>query len=202
MHNSGTATRSFRFIYHPRRCDFGVFQMFSSTRYYQYFSLNMCNRPERKAGPCGEKGLTPLFWPGTAGALELPKRLPGALERNNRYNPPVSLALRELLSRVSRNLGFFRASKHGVSGYSVPLPGGSRVIVEIREERTDPLHYPLFKSFLRGSFEGSINALKLTLVESESLCGSQNARCSTSPKTATVVRSILKVKDSLDGTVR
>ena len=139
MHNSGTATRSFRFIYHPRRCDFGVFQMFSSTRYYQYFSLNMCNRPERKAGPCGEKGLTPLFWPGTAGALELPKRLQGALERNNRYKPPISLALRDLLSRVSRNLGFFRASKHGVSGYSVPLPGGSRVIVENREERTAPL---------------------------------------------------------------
>jgi len=55
---------------------------------------------------------------------------------------------------------------------------------------------------LRGSFEGGINALKLKLVDSESLCGSQNARCSTSPKTATVVRSILKVKDSLDGTVR
>ena len=53
--------------------------------------------------------------------------------------PTISLALRDLLSRVSRNLGFFRASKHGVSGYSVPLPGGSRVIVETREERTAPL---------------------------------------------------------------
>ena len=63
----------------------------------------------------------------------------------------------------------FRASKHGVSGYSVPLPGGSRIIVENREERTDPLHYPLFKSFLRGSFEGSINAHKRKLVESENI---------------------------------
>ena len=31
-------------------------------------------------------------------------------------------------------------------------------VVEGREERTDPLYYQLFKSFLRGSYEGSINA--------------------------------------------
>ncbi|MGO8899313.1 MAG: cytidylate kinase family protein [Isosphaeraceae bacterium] len=29
-----------------------------------------------------------------------------------------------------------------------------KVVVEIREERTDPLYYRLFKSFLRGSYEG------------------------------------------------
>jgi shikimate kinase len=40
-------------------------------------------------------------------------------------------------------------------------------IVEGREERTDPLYYRLFKSFLRGSYEGSINAHKLKLVDSE-----------------------------------
>ncbi len=33
-----------------------------------------------------------------------------------------------------------------------------RNIVEVREERTDPLYYRLFKSFLRGSYEGSLNA--------------------------------------------
>ena len=42
-------------------------------------------------------------------------------------------------------------------------------VVEVREERTDPLYYRLFKSFLRGSFEGSINAHKLNLVDSESI---------------------------------
>src|SRR5215470_15500391 len=42
-------------------------------------------------------------------------------------------------------------------------------VVEVREERTDPLYYRLFKSFLRGSFEGSINAPKLNLVDSESI---------------------------------
>jgi shikimate kinase len=42
-----------------------------------------------------------------------------------------------------------------------------KAVVELREERTDPLHYRLFKSFLRGSYEGSLNAHKLKLVDSE-----------------------------------
>jgi len=40
-------------------------------------------------------------------------------------------------------------------------------VVECREEKTDPLYYRLFKSFLRGSYEGSLNAHKLNLVDSE-----------------------------------
>src|SRR5712671_6256767 len=40
-------------------------------------------------------------------------------------------------------------------------------VVEHREERADPLYYRLFKSFLRGSYEGSVNAQKLKLVDSE-----------------------------------
>jgi len=42
-------------------------------------------------------------------------------------------------------------------------------VVEVREERNDPLYYRLFKSFLRGSYEGSINAPKLNLVDSETI---------------------------------
>jgi cytidylate kinase len=42
-----------------------------------------------------------------------------------------------------------------------------KAVVEGREERTDPLYYRLFKSFLRGSYEGSLNAHKLKLVDSE-----------------------------------
>lgn len=42
-------------------------------------------------------------------------------------------------------------------------------IVQVREEKTDPLYYRLFKSFLRGSYEGSLNAHKLNLVDSESI---------------------------------
>jgi cytidylate kinase len=40
-------------------------------------------------------------------------------------------------------------------------------VVAVREERPDPLYYRLFKSFLRGSYEGSLNAHKLKLVDSE-----------------------------------
>jgi cytidylate kinase len=44
-----------------------------------------------------------------------------------------------------------------------------KAVVQSREERTDPLYYRLFKSFLRGSYEGSLNAYKLRLVDSESI---------------------------------
>jgi cytidylate kinase len=42
-----------------------------------------------------------------------------------------------------------------------------KTVVEVREERTDPFYYRLLKSFLRGSYEGSINAHKLKMVDSE-----------------------------------
>jgi len=44
-----------------------------------------------------------------------------------------------------------------------------KAVVEVREERTDPLYYRLLKSFLRGSYEGSINAHKLKVVDSENI---------------------------------
>jgi cytidylate kinase len=49
------------------------------------------------------------------------------------------------------------------------LANCSKAAVEDREERTDPLYYRLFKSFLRGSYEGSLNAHKLNVVDSESI---------------------------------
>ena len=42
-----------------------------------------------------------------------------------------------------------------------------KAVVEVREEKTDPLYYRLFKSFLRGSYEGSLNAHKLNVVDSD-----------------------------------
>lgn len=42
-------------------------------------------------------------------------------------------------------------------------------VVRAREERTDPLYARLFKSFLRGSYEGSLNAYRLGVVDSESI---------------------------------
>src|SRR5438477_1166381 len=39
--------------------------------------------------------------------------------------------------------------------------------VEQRSERRDPLYYRLFKAFMRGSFEGSLNAPRLKIVDAE-----------------------------------
>jgi cytidylate kinase len=41
--------------------------------------------------------------------------------------------------------------------------------VEKQEERRDPLYYRLLKSFMRGSFEGSLNAPKLRLADAEGI---------------------------------
>src|SRR5262252_7902884 len=41
--------------------------------------------------------------------------------------------------------------------------------VQRREERMDPLYYRLLKSFLRGSFEGSLNAPRLKLLDADSI---------------------------------
>lgn len=40
-------------------------------------------------------------------------------------------------------------------------------VVEEREERRDPLRYRLFKAFMRGSFEGSLNAPRMTMVDAD-----------------------------------
>src|SRR6202051_387956 len=42
-----------------------------------------------------------------------------------------------------------------------------KAVVEGREGRTDPLYSRLFKSFLRGSYEGSLNAHKINSVDSD-----------------------------------
>lgn len=39
--------------------------------------------------------------------------------------------------------------------------------VEEREERRDALHYRLFKAFMRGSFEGALNAPRMKMVDAD-----------------------------------
>jgi CMP/dCMP kinase len=41
--------------------------------------------------------------------------------------------------------------------------------VASREERVDPLYYRLFKSIMRGSFEGSLNLPRLNLLDADSI---------------------------------
>ena len=45
----------------------------------------------------------------------------------------------------------------------------NRQHVEQHEERRDPLHYRLFKAFLRGSFEGSLNEPRMRVADAESI---------------------------------
>jgi cytidylate kinase len=44
-----------------------------------------------------------------------------------------------------------------------------RAELETREEHVDPLYYRLFKSIMRGSFEGSLNVHRLKLLDADSI---------------------------------
>src|SRR6202035_567862 len=74
----------------------------------------------------------------------------------------------EIAQRLAELLGW-RLWDHQLTEEIARLANCSKAVVEQREERTDPLYYRLFKSFLRGSYEGSINAHKLNLVDSETI---------------------------------
>jgi len=74
----------------------------------------------------------------------------------------------EISKRLAELLGW-KLWDHLLTVEIARLANCSKDAVEQREERTDPLYYRLFKSFLRGSYEGSINAHKLNLVDSENI---------------------------------
>jgi shikimate kinase len=69
---------------------------------------------------------------------------------------------------LSERLGW-KLWDHALTEEIARLANCPKAVVEVREERNDPLYYRLFKSFLRGSYEGSINAPNLKLVDSESI---------------------------------
>ena len=72
----------------------------------------------------------------------------------------------EIAQRLAQHLGW-KLWDQLLTEEIARLADCPKSVVEGREERTDPLYYRLFKSFLRGSYEGSINAHKLKLVDSE-----------------------------------
>jgi len=74
----------------------------------------------------------------------------------------------EIAQRLAQFLGW-KLWDHLLTEEIARLANCSQAAVAQREERTDPLYYRLFKSFLRGSYEGSINAHKLNLVDSENI---------------------------------
>jgi cytidylate kinase len=74
----------------------------------------------------------------------------------------------EIAQLVSNHLGW-KLWDHLLTEEIARLAECPKAVVEVREERMDPVYYRLFKSFLRGSYEGSLNAYKLKLVDSESI---------------------------------
>lgn len=74
----------------------------------------------------------------------------------------------EIAQLVAEQLGW-KLWDHLLTEEIARLANCPKAVVEVREERRDPLYYRLFKSFLRGSYEGSLNAHKLNVVDSESI---------------------------------
>ena len=72
----------------------------------------------------------------------------------------------QIAHQLSERLGW-KLWDHQLTEEIARLAQCPKAVVQCREERNDPLYYRLFKSFLRGSFEGSINAHKLKMVDSE-----------------------------------
>jgi cytidylate kinase len=74
----------------------------------------------------------------------------------------------EIAGHLSKELGW-KLWDQLLTEEIAKLANCPKSVVEGREEKTDPLYYRLFKSFLRGSYEGSLNAHKLNVVDSESI---------------------------------
>jgi cytidylate kinase len=74
----------------------------------------------------------------------------------------------EIAERLAKQLGW-KLWDHLLTEEIARLANCPKAVVEVREERADPLYYRLLKSFLRGSYEGSLNAHKLNLVDSETI---------------------------------
>jgi cytidylate kinase len=72
----------------------------------------------------------------------------------------------EIAQQLAEHLGW-KLWDHLFTEEIARLANCPKAVVECREEKNDPLYYRLFKSFLRGSYEGSINAHKLKVVDSE-----------------------------------
>jgi cytidylate kinase len=74
----------------------------------------------------------------------------------------------EIAQLLANRLGWKLWDQH-LTEEIARLANCPKAVVQEREERNDPLYYRLFKSFLRGSYEGSINAPRLNLVDSETV---------------------------------
>ncbi len=72
----------------------------------------------------------------------------------------------EVAEKVARRLGWELWDYKMTEEIARRLDCDCRAVEE-HSERRDPLYYRLFKAFLRGSFEGALNAPRLGLVDAE-----------------------------------
>jgi cytidylate kinase len=72
----------------------------------------------------------------------------------------------EIASKLAERLGWQLWDQKLTDEIARCMECDSRTVEE-RGERIDPLHYRLFKAFLRGSFEGTLNAPRLKMVDAE-----------------------------------
>lgn len=72
----------------------------------------------------------------------------------------------DIASKVAGTLGWKLWDQLLTNEIARLLDCGRRAVAD-REERRDPLHYRLFKAFLRGSFEGSLNVAQFKIVDAD-----------------------------------
>jgi cytidylate kinase len=72
----------------------------------------------------------------------------------------------EIAEKLANRLGW-KLWDHLLTDEIARLMNCECVAVEQHEERRDPLHYRLFKAFMRGSFEGSLNTHRMKLVDAD-----------------------------------
>jgi cytidylate kinase len=72
----------------------------------------------------------------------------------------------EIAKRVAGRLGW-KLWDHSLTNEIARLMECDCRVVEEREEKKDPLFYRLFKAFLRGSHEGSLNAPRLKMADTD-----------------------------------
>ena len=72
----------------------------------------------------------------------------------------------EIAKLLAERLGW-RLWDQSLTNEIARLAQCDRSEVEQREERMDPLYYRLLKSFLRGSFEGSLNVHRLKMLDAD-----------------------------------
>ena len=72
----------------------------------------------------------------------------------------------EIARRLAERLGWKLWDQAFTDEIARQMDCSSRTVEE-REERRDPFAYRLFKSFMRGSFEGSLNAPRLGMVDAD-----------------------------------